>query len=801
MKRILLLCLFFSISFTANMADAQSLPNDVDPQTAQAIQAAMQKGDTQTAKKIYEDSKTTRKVDAQPARPVIAEGQSFFEKTLPGGLAQFGYDLFNATVSTFNASATMPVGPDYVIGSGDHFTLTLWGTTEGIYSMQVSKEGNITLPKVGVVSVAGLKFGELEGTLRRHLSKYYSNFNLSIAMGGLKAITVYVVGEVSTPGSYSLSSLTTVYGALFSAGGPTKKGTLRKIQVLRSGKVIKIIDLYDFLLKGDRSQDIKLQNDDTVFVPLIGPIAGISGGVYRPAIYELKGQENISDLIMTAGGIMPVALGGRLQLIRYSDNLKKVIQDIKIDKQQSGGAPRQAKEFTEKVQNMDSVIISPVYEKVWETVELDGAVEHPGGYQWRPDLKVREIIFQGKLLPTVDMKRAEVIRITGDMIERKIIPIDLAALMAGDDSQNIRLDPKDKVRIYSVDQNPGNMWETVSLTGVVRNQGNYQWKPGLRLREIIVQGQLLPSSDLTRADLIRLNKNLVDRIIIPLNLSALMAGDESQNIPLEPQDLIRIYSQYKPVEKVIVSGSVVRAGEYEINRGERMSDLLRRVGGFSSEAYPFGAVFKRVGVKNAQAQNLQVFITKMQSQLLQTSSKGPVLSGSTEEAAAMKSEMLINQGLLENLKSMQQQFEGRVSINITENIASWAGSKDDLLLQDGDSLAIPKRPQEVMVMGEVRNPSAQVYQPELRVKDYLNQNGGFTDYAAENQIFVVQANGFAVSSDTPSVGNVEKITLHAGDTIIVPQKVERYVGWRWTKEILDVVFKLAVTAATLNFLF
>lgn len=187
--------------------------------------------------------------------------------------------------------------------------------------------------------------------------------------------------------------------------------------------------------------------------------------------------------------------------------------------------------------------------------------------------------------------------------------------------------------------------------------------------------------------------------------------------------------------------------------------------------------------------------------MLQSSASEAAKAGTAEEASAAKGETMINQGLLENLKAIQFQLEGRISINITEDIDSWAGSKDDLLLQDGDSIVIPKRPQEVIVMGEVRNPGAQVFEPKLRVKDYLDQNGGITNYAAEDQIYVIQANGFAMSSDTPSVGNVQKMTLHAGDTIIVPQKVERYVGWRWTKDILDVLFKLAVMAATLNFLF
>ena len=251
----------------------------VDPQATQAIMNAIQRGDMQGAKKIYEGFQKSQVQQAAivSVQTVTVESPklSLFEQVMPGNLKQFGYDIFNKTASSFAPPATMSVGPDYIIGPGDQFTLTLWGTTEGIYNLQVSKEGDITLPKVGVVSVAGVRFGELERTLKRHLSKYYGNFNLSVAMGGLKTVTIYVVGEVTKPGSYSLSSLTTVYGALFAAGGTTKQGTLRAIQVLRTGKIIKTIDLYEFLLKGDRSQDIKLQNEDTVFVPLIGPVAGV----------------------------------------------------------------------------------------------------------------------------------------------------------------------------------------------------------------------------------------------------------------------------------------------------------------------------------------------------------------------------------------------------------------------------------------------------------------------------------------------------------------------------------------------
>jgi len=712
-------------------------------------------------------------------------------------LTQFGYALFQKQDTQFAPSAQQPVGPDYMMGPGDQFTLTLWGTTEGIYNLQVTKEGTITLPKVGVVSLAGTRFGDLERVLKKHLSRYFANVNASVAMGSLKTITVYLVGEVRDPGSVTVSSLTTVYGALVAAGGPTKKGTLREIQVLRSGKVVKTLDLYDFLLRGDRSQDMKLQHEDTVFVPVIGPIAGVAGMVYRPAIYELKGRETLSDVIKTAGGILPIALGGRLQLNRYVDNQKKVFQDIKLSEGQTASSDT----FREPVQNMDTIVIRPVYDKVWETVELAGSVEHPGTYQWAPGIRLREIILQGKLLPKTDLKRAEVARIAKDKVERTIIPIDLAALTAGDETQNILLEPKDRIEIFTVSQNPANAWEIVNLAGAVRNEGNFQWKPDLRLQDIIIEGELLPVTDMTRADVIRLNKNLRDRTIIPVDLAALMAGDASQNIPLQPQDHVRIYTKLKPVQKVTVGGEVLRPGEYEINEEEHLSDLLRRTGGFTAGAYPYGAVFKRSDVKKAEAKNLQTFLTRMQAQILQSAAGGTAGAISAEEAAFAKGELALNQSLLQNLRAMQEQSEGRVAINITETIDQWAGTRDDLLLKDGDSITIPKRPQEVMIMGEIHSPGAFVYLPGMNVQQYISQTGGYTNFAEEDQVFVLQANGSAISGDSPSVKDIEKLELRPGDTIFVPQKVDRYATMRFTKDIVDIMFKTAVVIATITILF
>jgi len=442
-------------------------------------------------------------------------------------------------------------------------------------------------------------------------------------------------------------------------------------------------------------------------VPLIGPIAGVAGMVYRPAIYELKGTESVGDVIQTAGGIMPIALGSRLQLNRFANNQQRVLMDIEIADNASASL-KQAPELNQRVQNMDLIRIMPIYEKVWESVSVNGDVRHPGNYQWRPGLKLKEIIEQAQLLPTADTSKAEIVRLTSDF---------------------------------------------------------------------------------------------KDRTVIERGLGGLMSGGEAQNIALEPKDEIRIYTLYRKAEKVSIMGEVASPGEYEITRGQRMSDLLRRVGGFTKEAYPYGAVFKRLDVKNAQSKHLQTFISRMQSQVLQTAAGVTATSVSAEEATYAKGEMALNQALLQNLKTIQEQFEGRIAIDINDNIDQWAGTKDDLLLKDGDSIMIPKRPQEVMLMGEVQSPGALVYLPGMTVKQYVNQTGGYTNYAEKDQTFVIQANGFAVSSDSPSIGNIEKMELKPGDAIIVPQKMDRYAAMRSTKDIVDILFKTAVVIATITILF
>ncbi|MDU0459125.1 MAG: SLBB domain-containing protein, partial [Geobacteraceae bacterium] len=243
-------------------------------------------------------------------------------------LKQFGYNFFRPDMQGFSALTDIPVGPDYQLGAGDRIVLTVWGSLEGSYELEINRSGELVLPKVGSVKVAGTTFGQLPKLLSGHLSKVFRDFNLNVTMGKLRMIKVYVVGEVKAPGDYSISSLSTLINALSAAGGPTTNGSLRSISIVRDGKQVDSADLYSFFLKGDKSRDIRLQPGDTIFVPPVGPVAGIAGNVRRPAIYELKDEKNLKELLELANGIVPTGYLQRMQISRVEANDKKIITDI-----------------------------------------------------------------------------------------------------------------------------------------------------------------------------------------------------------------------------------------------------------------------------------------------------------------------------------------------------------------------------------------------------------------------------------------------------------------------------------------
>ena len=373
----------------------------------------------------------------------VLSGQ--FPTDISRELSQYGYDFFRKEISTFAPVTNVPVGAGYIIGPGDSFTIHLWGKAEKSYDVSVTRDGCIIVPRLGTLNVSGLTFAELKRFLFGKFKEYYPDFEMSITMGSLRSVDIFVVGEANHPGTYSVSSLSTVISVLYSAGGPSKNGSLRKLMVLRHGKVITTLDLYEFFIRGMKKNDLRLQTGDTIFIPVIGPVVGVAGNVRRPAIYELKDNETIEEVIRLAGGVLPFGYLHNVVIERIKGHQRRIIKSFNLDP-----ASAMANEnLTIPLKDGDLIKIYPVHEKIRQVVYLEGHVKYPREYELKPGMMLRDIITSyDDLLPEPYLPRAEIIRLMPPDLHPEVIQFNLKKLLAGDKSQNLKLQDFDRVIIY-----------------------------------------------------------------------------------------------------------------------------------------------------------------------------------------------------------------------------------------------------------------------------------------------------------------------------------------------------------------
>jgi len=615
---------------------------------------------------------------------------------LPKVVRQFGYSLFNRSVSTFAPVEDAPVGPDYIVGPGDSLKIHIWGAMEHAVLRTVDREGQIFLPTVGPVRVWGLTFSQTDRLIRENLSRYFRGFETSVSMGRLRTKRIYVVGEVRQPGSYTVSSLSTMINALFAAGGPTKLGTLRKVELKRNQHTTETLDLYDFLLRGDKTHDFRLQSGDTIFIPPVGPVAAIIGEVKRPAIYELRGGTDVSELIEMAAG----------------------------------------------------------------------------------------------LTPRSNLKRVQVIRATPNAA-RELIDLDLTGIGTnGDSPSNIELRDGDLVRIFPTDPR---IYNTVRLAGAVKQPGEYELKPGMRLSQLLPKEKLLPEAYADRVEIARL-KNLTTNIL-SLDLRKAWAGDKKQDIILERSDLISVRSAFKAPGTVNLEGELVRPGSYRIIPGERLSSVIERAGGFTDKAFLKGAVFTRVEIREMEQTKLVDFVKSQEQRLLAEASKLTATSSglSSDEAIAQQAVLLQRREQLKLVAS--RLILGRVVVHL-ETPKNLKGTENDLVMQNGDSLKVPQTPDTVVVIGSVRNPTAVIHKDDLDVEYYLNRAGGLAPEAAKKEIYLMKADGSAVA------GFMNLRNIDPGDVVIVPPSTKSKLNKRaLIKDLVAITARIALSFAALAAIF
>lgn len=686
----------------------------------------------------------------------------------------FGYKLFQNIPNAFDPTEVGPIDPGYLIGPGDVLRLYVWGDVEFQYELTVDKTGNIFIPTAGQVFVLGISYEDLHTKLTNYLSKFYAGLGnspptafLDVSLTKLRLVRIFAVGEVEKPGSYNVNSYSSVLNALYSFGGPTITGSLRDIRIVRDNKVVSNVDLYEFLLKGIISSDVRIQNNDLIFIPPRIKTVTISGEVIREGIYELKNGEKLKDILNFSGGLKSTAYLGRVQIKRVlpfhereKSKPEMVIIDLELDKILSGEI-----DDVELYDN-DEVTVFPIVVRMESQVEIEGAVYRPGVYDIKTVPTLNDLIEAAGFLPEVYLSKADLYRTRPDKTI-EYISLDLNKAKLGIDTFNIKLKPLDKIKIYSIYDIQQNL--SVSISGYVKNEFTIQYADSLTLYDMILQAgglqdtTFLGQAFTLRGDIIRLNKDGYSSRIIPFNLNNVLM--KNNNIKIEPGDKIYIYkgNVIKELEQTVrIEGEVRNPGQYTLNTNMTPMDLILQAGGFTEKAIRDFVYINRIRPEGYKADKLsESFSVKLPDSFDFLRNDTTFYLQNYDIVVVRKSPDIERQRVVklygevnypgvyvlgnrnETILDLLKQAGGptsesflfgthfsrgnkRVILNL-ESLYVEGDTDENIYLQENDSIYVPKRPNSVIVSGEVNSPGIFNYLEGLDVKDYIDRAGGLTD--------------------------------------------------------------------------
>lgn len=715
-------------------------------------------------------------------------------------LQQFGYSFFRGTRG-FAPLTDVPVGSDYVLGTGDRINLSIWGSHEASLELEVNQNGDLVIPRIGTVRVAGVSYGQLPTVLNGQIGQYLKDFQLSVTMGRLRMVKVYVVGQVTAPGDYDVAGLSTVLNALTAAGGPTKNGSLRTVSIKRNGRVLETVDLYDFFLKGDKSKDIRLLPGDTIYVPSIGPVAGVGGNVRRPAIYELKHEKTLAELLTLADGLIPTGYLQRVQISRVDAHDKKTVTDINLDPTASGKALESVTTAV-KIKDLDVVRIFPIDSTLRGYARLEGYVLRPGDYALKPGMRVVDLLPQDNLLPEYYGEAGQVIRMIPPNYDPEVLYFNLKQALGGDLQQNLELHEFDTVRIFS-------RWDMeempqVRISGEIQKPGVYRLFNGMRVRDLLVFAGNMKLTAFTRnAEITRTDYSgtAVKSYPITIDLAKALTGDPQHNILLEKFDELyirKIPNWSEETERyVTLKGEFLFPGVYPVFRGERLSSVIRRAGGYTERAYLRGARLTRLSVQQQQQKRMDEALLKAERDLGQKQGALAAKAASKEELESTKATLEALSKSIEQMRNLKA--EGRIVIRLLP-LQQFEASTFNLILEGGETLEVPQRPDVVHVLGHVYNQTSFVHQSDLvDVNSYLAMAGGPTSDADTSEMYVVRSDGSVFSKKQTSFWSLSGFgssLFLPGDTLVVPQKLEQTAWLRDLKDITQILANVALSAGS-----
>jgi polysaccharide export outer membrane protein len=682
--------------------------------------------------------------EAPPQPPT--EFQRFAASSIGEVLPIFGASLFEHVPTTFAPLDRAPVTADYTVGPGDEILLRAWGQVNLDLDLTVDRVGAVFIPQVGNVAVAGLQFQQLPGFLRAKLERVFRNFDLNVNMGQLRSVEIFVVGQVRRPGTYTVSSLSTLVNALFASGGPSSQGSMRHIQLKRQGQVVTEFDLYDLLLKGDKSKDARLQPGDVVYVPPSGPQVAVAGSLKNPAIYELNGEKTARDLFALAGGLSAMADGQRATLERIHERSALRTLEFSLD----------AAGLATAIGDGDVLHILTVTPRFANAVTLRGNVAVPGRFPWHEGMRLRDVIPDKESLITRDY------------------------------------------------------WTKRNVLGYAPQESAVTAPPAAEARRKPPQTSIesiVPEINWSYAVIERQNARDLSTELIAFNPAKLiLEHDETQNLPLRAGDVVTIFSQAdirvavgQQTRFVRLEGEFQAAGVYAVRPDETLGELIQRAGGLSPQAYLYGAELQRDSTRIDQQRRLDQFTHDLEAEVEQTATLHMGSAATPEETAAITTKLESQRRLVERVRQIKA--TGRIVLNLEPGDNS-TEKLMEVALEDGDKFVVPARPATVNVLGAVYNQNSFIYDPASRIADYLRTAGGATRNADTGHTFVIRADGRVVPKQGTGLfkPGFETGRLNPGDSVVVPELIFKGPFMRGLRDWTQVFSQLALGAAAINVL-
>jgi protein involved in polysaccharide export with SLBB domain len=716
-------------------------------------------------------------------------------------LQRFGSDVFvnralPATargVSGVDTPLDVPIGPDYVLGSGDKLAIDLWGGVAQTIVRTVDRDGRILLPEAGAIQVAGLTLGRAQELIEAALKQQFRDAQVSVTVSGLRTVRVYIVGDVQRPGGYDISSLATPLSALYAAGGPTAVGSLRTLHHFRGQQLVEDVDLYDFLLHGIRNGSARFESGDTLLVPPAGPQVAVSGAVKRQAIYELNsGQATLAEVIADAGGFTAAASLNHIGIERIDASGERVtVTPLGTDNQSPQAEHDVIASFA--VKDGDRIRVEPILPYSQRAVYLAGHVVRPGRRAFTDGMRLSDVLHSYQDMLPEPAAHAEVVRLVPPDLHAETIDFNVPDVLIG--NANLDLKPFDTIRIfgrYQVDS------PTVTILGEVLRPGAFPMSNGMTAAQLVrmaggfKRDALVENADLT--SYVVKGGNQIAQSLSTVQIGAAVAGtDPNADVALKPGDILTIHqiTNWADIgESVMISGQVRFPGSYGFQDGERLSSVLRRAGGMLPTAYPTGAVLVRSRVRDLEQSSRDELIRQIETNSA-AARLSPGISGAGGGVQLIKEQQ---DQVIADLKSHPP--TGRMVIHISSDIDSWANTPADIELRRDDQLTIPKQPGFVLVTGQVYNVTALTFTPGKSAEWYLGRAGGVNTTANRKEIFIIRANGSVIGRHSGGFGNsVLATSLNPGDVVVVPQKI---IGgslfWRSLLSTGQLAASIAITA-------